>query len=55
MFCQQYTSFSTTKIKTAVQELEASINNIEEGIHSDSNPSMGQVLREKRLELSALL
>ncbi len=55
VLCQQYTSHSTAKIKAAVQELEASIKNIEEGLQRDSDPAMGHVLQEKRLELSSFL
>lgn len=45
----------SAKIKAAVQELEASIKKFEEGLHRDSDPTMGHVLWEKRLELSAFL
>lgn len=55
MFCQQYTYHSTAKIKAAVQELEADIMRIEEGLLSDSDASLGSLLHEKRLELSSLL
>lgn len=38
-----------------VQELEASIKNIKEGLDRDSPPTMGNVLQEKRLGLSVHL
>ena len=55
VFCQQYTSHSTANIKAAVQELEVSIRNIEEGLHRHSDPTTGHLLQEKRLELSLFL
>ena len=55
VFCQQYTSLSTTNIKAAVQELEANIRNIEEGLLRNSDPTTGHLLQEKRLELSSFL
>ena len=54
-FYQQYTSHSTANIKAAVQELETNIRNIEEGLHRHSDPTMGHLLQEKRLELSSFL
>ena len=55
VFCQQYTSHSTAKVKAAVQDLEVTIKNIEEGLQRDSDPTMGNLLREKKLELSSFL
>ena len=55
VFCQQYTSHSTSRIKAAVHNLEVSIKNIEGGLHGDPNPNMGPLLQEKKRELSSLL
>ena len=55
VFCQQYTSHSTSRIKAAIQELEVSIRNIEKGSHRVLDPTTGHRLQEKRLELSSLL
>uniref|UniRef100_H3C2D2 BTB domain-containing protein n=1 Tax=Tetraodon nigroviridis TaxID=99883 RepID=H3C2D2_TETNG len=55
VFCQQYTCFSMANAKVAVKDLEASIKNIEEGLHRNPDPTRNQGLREKRLELSTLL
>ena len=55
VYCQQYTSHSTSKIKAAIEGLEATIRNTEEGLHGDSDPTTGQLLHEKRLELNSFL
>ncbi|KAJ3610842.1 hypothetical protein NHX12_022932 [Muraenolepis orangiensis] len=55
VFCQQYTSHSTSKLKAAVEDLETSIRDLELGLQRDSNPSAGQLLQKKRLELSSFL
>ena len=55
VFCQQYTSHSTAKINAEVMKLEASISSIEEVLNRDSDPSLGQVLKKKKLELSSFL
>lgn len=54
-FCQQHSSFSTAKIKVAVQEVEVSTKTTAEGLHRGSDPTMGHVLQEKRLESSTFL
>ena len=51
MFCQQYTSGSTARLREAVERLEADITNLE----LDPDPTSGHLLRERRLELSAFL
>ncbi|KAJ3590370.1 hypothetical protein NHX12_008322 [Muraenolepis orangiensis] len=55
VFCQQYTSHSTSKLKAAVEDLETSIRDLELGLQRDSIPSAGQLLQKKRLELSSFL
>ncbi|KAJ3609130.1 hypothetical protein NHX12_023654 [Muraenolepis orangiensis] len=50
-----YTSHSTSKLKAAVEDLETSIRDLELGLQRDSNPSAGQLLQKKRLELSSIL
>ncbi|XP_069011373.1 carboxypeptidase O-like [Embiotoca jacksoni] len=55
VFCQQYTSNGTAKIKSAVKDLEANIKSIEEGFQRDPDPGVGQILQERRLELSSFL
>ncbi|KAK2897108.1 hypothetical protein Q8A73_013488 [Channa argus] len=55
VYCQQYTSYSTARIKTAVRELEADITHLEKELHGGSDPDTRRVLQEKRLELSSFL
>lgn len=55
VFCQQDTSHSTAKIKSAVQELEVDIMRMEEGLPGYSGASVGPLLHEKSLKLSSLL
>lgn len=55
VFCQQYTSHSTAKIKAAVQELGVDIMRMEKGLPRYSGASVGPLLHEKMLELSSLL
>ena len=52
VFCQQYTSHSTAKIKATVQELKARITSMKEELQGDSDPSKGHLLQEKRSALS---
>ncbi|KAK2904012.1 hypothetical protein Q8A73_010669 [Channa argus] len=55
VYCQQYRSYSTARIKTAVRELEADITHLEKELHGGSDPDTRRVLQEKRLELSSFL
>ncbi|KAJ3599771.1 hypothetical protein NHX12_033727 [Muraenolepis orangiensis] len=52
---ERYTSHSTSKLNAAVEDLETSIRDLELGLQRDSNPSAGQLLQKKRLELSSFL
>lgn len=55
VFCQQYTSHSTARIKAAVKELEESIKSIEEDLQRNSDAALSNMLQEKRLALSSFL
>ncbi len=55
VFCQQYTSHSSAKIKMAIKDLEVEIQNTEEGLNRYLDTMTGPPLQEKRLELSLFL
>uniref|UniRef100_A0A4W6F6F5 Reverse transcriptase domain-containing protein n=1 Tax=Lates calcarifer TaxID=8187 RepID=A0A4W6F6F5_LATCA len=55
VFCQQYTSYSSARIKTVINDLESDIKSIEEGLNRSVNDMSGPLLEKKRSELSSLL
>lgn len=55
VFCQQYTSYSSARIKSAISDLESDIKKIEEGLTRNINNITGLLLEEKKSELSSLL
>ena len=54
LFCQQYTAFSTARVKAAVQQLENDIKDLERGLGTDDR-SGDTVLGRKRQELGTFL
>ena len=54
VFCQQYTAFSTARVKAAVQQLEQDIKDIERGLSADNSPG-DTALGRKRQELGTFL
>uniref|UniRef100_A0A3Q3ERM5 Reverse transcriptase domain-containing protein n=1 Tax=Labrus bergylta TaxID=56723 RepID=A0A3Q3ERM5_9LABR len=55
VFCQQYTSHSSARLKTVIKNLEDNIKNLEEGLNGSVDPTTGTLLKEKRMELSSFL
>uniref|UniRef100_A0A3B3DKH2 Reverse transcriptase domain-containing protein n=1 Tax=Oryzias melastigma TaxID=30732 RepID=A0A3B3DKH2_ORYME len=55
VFCQQYSSHSTKRLKDTVQALQDCIRSIELSLEADSNNHAAGLLREKRRELSHML
>jgi len=55
IFCQQYTSFSSTMLKQAINEVEEAIKQIENGLLNGGDAESNDTLKIKRVELSSLL
>ena len=55
VFCQQYSSHSSSRLKDTIRGLEAQIQDLEERLRQGPDPNTAPLLREKRTALGSFL